>query len=171
MTAPDGDDRPYVPVRIAPDPARDARVAARRAADARKAGRALDALLGLSSERMTQAYYMGWNDGHAAQGLQHNRAYGVVPDDVAVHVPHRHGEAPDDPCHRVQCHAQGGLLCTFCGGQPCRVYTINPHYGVAEVRSGVDHTGHDHAATDGAVRACEHGFTPSACPRFCDDAR
>ncbi len=39
------DERPYVPAVIPPDPARDARVAARRAADAARAGRALDRLL------------------------------------------------------------------------------------------------------------------------------
>lgn len=38
-------DNPYVPLVVPPDPARDARVAARRAADARHAGRALDQLL------------------------------------------------------------------------------------------------------------------------------
>lgn len=37
--------RDYVPLRVPADPARDARVAARRAADARKAGIALDHLL------------------------------------------------------------------------------------------------------------------------------
>lgn len=36
---------PYAPVPIAPDPERDKRVAARRRADAEKAGRALDRLL------------------------------------------------------------------------------------------------------------------------------
>lgn len=36
---------PYVPAVIPPDPDRDARVAGRRAEDARRAGRALDRLL------------------------------------------------------------------------------------------------------------------------------
>lgn len=41
-----GEERPAAPiVRPGPDPARDARVAARRAADARRAGRALDRML------------------------------------------------------------------------------------------------------------------------------
>lgn len=69
-----------VPVPIAPDAARDARVAARRAADARKAGAALDRLLaGRAWGRviLPQAYDLGWQDGYATAlrdaELQHNR--------------------------------------------------------------------------------------------------
>jgi hypothetical protein len=67
---------PYVPVPIAPDPARDARVAARRADDARRAGRALDRL---SNPRVHvgEAYNLGWQDGYAASELHHNRHYGA----------------------------------------------------------------------------------------------
>jgi hypothetical protein len=54
-------------VRPAPDPARDARVAARRADDARRAGRALDALLGIDGAQMAlNAYNSGWNAGYEA---------------------------------------------------------------------------------------------------------
>lgn len=50
----------------------------------------------------------------------------VVPDEVAMHVPHRHYPGPDDPCFRVDCHAQGGRPCRYCGGDLCRVYTVDP---------------------------------------------
>lgn len=120
----------YRPAPAGPDPARDARVAARRAADARKAGAALDRLLADPHVDVPYAYHAGYYDGYLAAGLHHNRAYGVVPDEVAVHVPHRHYPGPDNPCSKIECHAQGGRPCSYCGGAPCRVYTISPHYGV-----------------------------------------
>lgn len=69
---------------IPPDPARDARVAARRAEDARKASAALDRLVGdyyrkPAAEVLPKAYDVGWLDGYAAAGLHHNRHYGVAP--------------------------------------------------------------------------------------------
>ena len=70
---------PYVPAVIPPDPARDARVAARRAADALKAGAALDRLLvpGPEAGMYAAGYLSGWDDGYAASDLHHNRHYGV----------------------------------------------------------------------------------------------
>lgn len=50
----------------------------------------------------------------------------VVPDQVAMHVPHQHYPGPDGPCFRVDCHAQGGRPCRYCGGGLCRVYTVDP---------------------------------------------
>lgn len=73
-------DVPYVPVVIAPDAARDARVTARRAADARKAGAALDALLSDDGSALVMmGYNNGWSDGYLASVEHHNRHY-VVPD-------------------------------------------------------------------------------------------
>lgn len=121
----------YRPAPAGPDPARDARVAARRTADAARAGRALDRLIASHGEKLQDGYYYeGWFDGYVEAGLHHNRAYGVVPDEVAVHVPHRHYPGPDNPCSKIECHAQGGRPCSYCGGAPCRVYTISPHCGV-----------------------------------------
>jgi hypothetical protein len=119
-------DPDYVPVPIAPDPARDARVAARRAADARKAGIALDHLLGCEGstgpggmrEQHAAAFVELLADAIASR-LQHNRHYGV-PDEVAAHVPHLH-EYDASPCSSVECHELNGDYCTWCGGQPCRV--------------------------------------------------
>jgi hypothetical protein len=56
-------------VRPGPDPDRDARVARRRASDARRAGQALDALLADRAEGpviLPEAYRIGWADGYAA---------------------------------------------------------------------------------------------------------
>jgi hypothetical protein len=65
----------YVPAVIPPDRARDARVAARRAEDARRAGAALDQMFGPAGAG--RAYNLGWSDGYAASQLHHNRHYGV----------------------------------------------------------------------------------------------
>lgn len=86
-----------VPAPIPADPERDARVAARRAADARKAGAALDRLLAETwPDRTTgRAYFVkgyregfqdGWSDGYAASELQHNRHYGVPCPRPAAHM-------------------------------------------------------------------------------------
>lgn len=64
-------------VRIAPDAARDARVAARRAEDARRAGAALTALLGDVQQEAGRLYIAAWEIGYAASQLHHNRHYGV----------------------------------------------------------------------------------------------
>jgi hypothetical protein len=68
-------------VRPGPDPERDARVAKRRAEDARRAGRALDALLQGSDDQhdLRNAYNAGWRDGYEASETHHNRDYGVCP--------------------------------------------------------------------------------------------
>ena len=66
----------YRPVPIAPDAARDARVAARRAADARRAGAALDRLLAgppCAGRACTCCNTLSGIE----DALQHNRAYGV----------------------------------------------------------------------------------------------
>lgn len=71
---------PYVPAVVPPDPARDARVAARRADDARRAGAALDRLLSGHGGRdviLVDAYYLGWDAGYAASEEHHNCHYGV----------------------------------------------------------------------------------------------
>ena len=44
-----------------------------------------------------------------------------VTDETAVHVPHMHGDTPDLPCSKPECHRGMGRLCGYCGGQPCRV--------------------------------------------------
>lgn len=67
----------YVPVPIAPDPERDARVAKRRAEDARKAGLELDRRLANPRTLMGVSYNLGWDDGYAASQEHHNRHYGV----------------------------------------------------------------------------------------------
>lgn len=69
----------YVPAVIPPDPARDARVAARRAEDARRAGAGLDRLLAEREPTDTaDAYNMGWREGYLACELHHNRHYDVA---------------------------------------------------------------------------------------------
>jgi hypothetical protein len=72
----------YVPLRIDADAARDARVAARRAEDARRAGLALDRLLTDGRKRWwdesyREGFISGFAEGYAASGLHHNRHYGV----------------------------------------------------------------------------------------------
>lgn len=76
-------DRRVSPVRIAPDPARDARVAARRAEDAAKAGRALDNLLRSQGAMYRNRVAAGERfieelGDYLVSRLQHNRAYGVA---------------------------------------------------------------------------------------------
>lgn len=69
---------PYAPVPIAPDPERDKRVAARRAADAARAGEALDKLLAPRHVRSRlESYRAGWDDGYAASEEHHNGHYDV----------------------------------------------------------------------------------------------
>jgi hypothetical protein len=71
----------YAITPIPPDPDRDARVAARRAEDARRAGRALDGLLSDSGKVLWGGGYdQGWRDGYRASQVHHNRHY-AVPDD------------------------------------------------------------------------------------------
>lgn len=91
--------RAWVPALIPPDPERDKRVAARRAADAARASLALDALLGQAQREGDRIYIKGWQDGHAACELHHNRHYarlcatcgaetergGACPDCAAAH--------------------------------------------------------------------------------------
>lgn len=77
MPSPDSTaDRPPVVV-PAPDPARDARVAARRAEDARKAGVALVDLMRQKQWIGAASYKEGWYDGYAASELHHNGHYGA----------------------------------------------------------------------------------------------
>lgn len=73
--------RAWVPALIPPDPERDKRVAARRAADAARAGAALDRLLSARAGA-AEAYGVGWRDGYRAcaealleSELHHNRHY------------------------------------------------------------------------------------------------
>jgi hypothetical protein len=71
---------PYAVTPIPPDAARDARVAARRAVDAARAGRALDRLLSEVVElNPFQAFHAGWQARNAECELHHNRHY-AVPD-------------------------------------------------------------------------------------------
>lgn len=76
------------PVVIPPDDARDARVAERRRADARKAAIALDRLLADTwTDRTTgrayfekgysEGFHDGWSDGYAASEEHHKSHYGV----------------------------------------------------------------------------------------------
>lgn len=60
-----------------PDAARDARVAARRAADAARYGRALDRIF---DQRAMHDYASGWQDGYSASEEHHNGHYGVSPE-------------------------------------------------------------------------------------------
>lgn len=106
-----------VPAPIPADPERDARVAARRAADARKAGAAFDRLLAETwTDRTTgRAYFVkwyregfrdGWSDGYAASELQHNRHYGVPGQDQrtrSIRCALRKGIAPVEDCPCVNC--------------------------------------------------------------------
>jgi hypothetical protein len=73
---------------VAPNPYRDARVAARRAADAARAGAALDRLLadmrgttGIERHMYARGYKEGWHEGwlagNAASDLHHKGNYGV----------------------------------------------------------------------------------------------
>jgi hypothetical protein len=74
---------PRTAVPIKPDAARDARVAARRAADARKAGAALDRLIASHGEQLQDGYYYeGWRDGYEASEAHHNGHYGVPDQDA-----------------------------------------------------------------------------------------
>lgn len=58
---------------------------------------------------------------------EHKSHYGVT-NQTAVHVPHLHG-IHLDACSEVECHALQGRICTYCGGQPCRVRLLEPHTG------------------------------------------
>lgn len=132
----------YAPVPIAPDPARDARVAARRAADVRKASAALDRLIaagGTARSAAEVAYRYGWRDGYAASEEHHNRDY-VVPDD-----PH---------AYRRSGHGAGWQLC-WCGresGDPIHTHnTPNAHYVAVPDGPGA------------VVPLCSHGDDADAC--------
>lgn len=119
----------------APDPARDARIAARRAEDRRKAGAALDDLLASRPVREATgcAYRRGWDDGFDA-GLRHSREALLVDD----------GSKPTGPGGQLQHNRAYGVptdseldLRTCCStlkthehGEWCRNRTITPHYGV-----------------------------------------
>lgn len=141
------DPPPYVPVPIAPDAARDARVAARRRQYAVKAGRALDRYMdtweaAVAGNGPVLPILSAGEDFVEAVGdyvlsrLQHNRAYGVT-DESAGDVPHVHpmGEHEIRSCSRVECHNMGGP-CDYCGGAQCRVkLQHNAHYGVPETVS------------------------------------
>jgi hypothetical protein len=65
---------------IPPDAARDARVARRRAEDARRSGVALDKLLGIGREVYVEGFNAGYADGYEASQLHHNRHYDVPAD-------------------------------------------------------------------------------------------
>ena len=83
-------DEPYVPAMVPPDRDRDARVAARRVADAARAGRALDRMFAAGDgppmapeireafgKGYSEGFHDGWSDGYAASELHHNGHYGV----------------------------------------------------------------------------------------------
>lgn len=120
------DVRPYVPVEIPADPARDARVAAQRAEYARKAARALDRLISTRMQHIEEQMLRRVRavatdvgtllDQYAEEGLHHNRAYGVID----------------------RSHAGAGIQCEACGDSPCTIddvflekHTITPHYAVS----------------------------------------
>lgn len=99
-------DAPYVPAAVPPDPARDARVAARRAAEARRAGAALDRL------------FQGWcgradvpaDPASAAAAADFVEA---LADAVASRLHHnRHYGVPDagDPCTATASDVDDGFL-------------------------------------------------------------
>lgn len=159
------DPPPYVPVPIAPDAARDVRVAARRAADARKAGGALDRLL--LRDVATRAYDRGFEEGYAASELQHNRAY--VPPDVATDGLHLAGV--DEDHSPDACRVLGGHRCPRC--QEKLGYICPPG-------CPLHHNAHYVAVPDGpgAVRLvpdmgpkCKHGYWADgqACQQGCTE--
>lgn len=107
-----------------PDPERDARVAARRAEDAAKAGRALDRVL---SDQGRTVYMTGWHngymDGYVASEAHHNSDYGVPGEwcecgrrGYATRHARVRGDDHRDPCNPCsggRCsdpvmHAEGG---------------------------------------------------------------
>lgn len=76
------DEPGYRPVPVAPDPERDKRVAARRRADAIKAGLALGDLLNgatANDKAYLEGYREGFADGYSQSELHHNGHYGVPP--------------------------------------------------------------------------------------------
>jgi hypothetical protein len=77
---------PDCPRPAGPDPARDARVAKRRAADAARAGKALDALL---SDEGAALYLAGWQNGYSAGQLAEVEER--IADDVDPHAYRRSG--------------------------------------------------------------------------------
>jgi hypothetical protein len=132
-------------VPVPPDAARDARVAARRAADATKAGRALDRLLDAREDGKSQAWQMDARDrfieevgDYVLSRLQHNRHYVGVPSgpgEVRLvpdphYVPHyvRPDQGPigstgplHDTCMETTSHAElaAGTRSWICG-QDCQ---------------------------------------------------
>ena len=128
----------YVSVPIAPDPDRDARVAARRAKDAARYGRAFARIF---DQQAMHTYAAGWSDGYAASEEHHNRHYGVVDvGPLCVHGCVADGQAcgefgctepgsgPDlapDDCLRMtedprlsECPAAGSPRCVSCVWRP-----------------------------------------------------
>lgn len=109
---------PYVPLVVPPDSARDARVAARRAADARRAGRALDQLL---TERFGPAE-PSWagaaldallSERYGRSLTAHNGHYGVVERDC---------DLAESDCLKMDpsadCPAAGSPRCRSCEWRP-----------------------------------------------------
>jgi hypothetical protein len=109
-------------VKISQDAARDARVAARRAADARKAGAAIDRLF---VQARTETYYHGWSDGYAASEVHHNGHYGVATDRPGANAESDSARANSEPFYSTAAGDAGDLY----GDTASR--TISPHYGVA----------------------------------------
>lgn len=69
----------------------------------------------------------------------------VVPDELAVHVPHRH--ASGRTCSLVECHNLDDRPCLYCGSAPCRVRLV-PRMAmegpeVTPVHDGYQICGHD----------------------------
>lgn len=148
MPSPDSTaDRPPVVV-PAPDPARDARVAARRKADAHRYGMALAKLLGpdLSTEAATglgKVFGVGWNAGYAASEEHHN--YGVSgPACTCIQAS---DTGHDSECPRAD-WARGNR-------------TIKPHYGVSDEEQIAAWNRGDPAAIE---RAKTYTQQPPPCP-------
>lgn len=129
-----------VPAPIPADPERDARVAARRAADARKAGAAFDRLLAETwTDRTTgRAYFVkwyregfrdGWSDGYAASELQHNRAYGV-PACTCAEPSGLSGCEQHMPVKLTKRYRDENTSVQVAASSDPRDHNDNPHYGV-----------------------------------------
>lgn len=146
---------PYAVTPIGPDAARDARVAARRADDARRAGRALDRYMVAWEEGIGggphlpimdrgEAFVEAVGD-YVLSRLHHNRHYAVPP------CPGRAG----GPCYRSDCDRDAAGRC------PRPAAHMASEYGAA---------GGDWRAAAAALETCQHGYW-TGCPNGCTMTR